>query len=53
LAATRVLTPAKTFLQVEGADSENIIVEGGDLKKAMNTIAFGNGGNKNSVSYKS
>lgn len=50
--AIRVLTPAKVFLQVEGAGSENIIVEGGDLKKAGQILAFENGAGKHAVSYK-
>jgi polygalacturonase len=47
--ATRLLSPAKTFLQVEGASCENIIVDGGDLKKATNTTAFENGADQKEV----
>jgi polygalacturonase len=43
LTATRVLTPASTFLQVEGAESEGVIVDGGDLSKAGQALAFRNG----------
>jgi len=43
LTAARVLTPAAIFLQVEGAASEGIIVEGGDLRKAKNGLTFTNG----------
>lgn len=50
--ATRLLSPAKVFLQVEGAASENIVVEGGDLKKSAQSIAFENGARKNAVSFK-
>lgn len=50
--ATRLLSPAKVFLQVEGAASENIIVEGGDLKKTAQSVAFENGARKNAVSCK-
>lgn len=47
--ATKLLTPAKVFLQAEGSASENIIVNGGDLKKAAKAVAFENGADKNSV----
>jgi hypothetical protein len=50
--ATRLLTPSKIFLQVEGANSENIIVTGSDIQKAASPIAFINGANKKSASYK-
>jgi hypothetical protein len=41
--ATRVLTPAKVFLQLEGAGSEGIIIDGGDLRKASKVLAATNG----------
>ena len=47
--ATKLLTPAKVFLQVEGAASENIIVDGGDASKAGKQLAFENGANKKAV----
>lgn len=53
LTATRLLSPAKVFLQVEDAASENIIVDGGDLKKANHSIVFENGANKNAASLRS
>jgi len=43
LTATRVLTPAATFLQVEGADSANITVDGGDLAKAARGLGTARG----------
>jgi hypothetical protein len=43
LTAARVLTPAAIFLQVEGAASDGIIVDGGDLRKAKNALTFTNG----------
>lgn len=43
LSATRVLTPAKVFLQLEGADSEGIIIDGGDLRKASKVLVAANG----------
>jgi hypothetical protein len=38
LTAARVLTPAAIFLQVEGAASDGIIVDGGDLRKATKAL---------------
>ena len=52
MTATKLLSPAKTFMQVEGSASENIIVDGGDLKKATNAIAFENGATKNSITQR-
>jgi polygalacturonase len=40
LTASRVLTPSAVFLQVEGAESKSIIVDGGDLSKADGPFAF-------------
>ena len=34
LSASRVLTPTAVFLQVEGAASKGITIDGGDLSKA-------------------
>lgn len=49
LTASRVLSPAAVFLQVEGAQSNNITVDGGDLSKAGDQVAFGTGASKESV----
>jgi Glycosyl hydrolases family 28 len=49
MSATRLLTPASVFLQVEGADAANIIIDGGDLSKADKLLAFKNGGMESSV----
>ncbi|HTX22035.1 MAG TPA: glycosyl hydrolase family 28 protein [Candidatus Aquilonibacter sp.] len=49
LSATRLLTPAAVFLQVEGADNGNIIVDGGDISKAAAPLAFKNGASESSV----
>ena len=49
LTATKVLTPAATFLRVEGASSEGITVDGGDLRKAGQTLIVENGAGKESV----
>jgi hypothetical protein len=40
LTAARVLTPAAVFLQVEGAGSQGITLDGGDLSKATRPVAF-------------
>ena len=49
LTAARVLTPAAVFLQVEGAASRAITIDGGDLSKAAAPLAFGAGAAKESV----
>ncbi len=38
MTATRLLTPAKIFLQVEGAANSNIVLDGGDLSKSGRTL---------------
>ena len=47
--ATRLLTPTPVFLQVEGSDNANIIVDGGDLSKAAIPVTFKNGATKAAV----
>lgn len=49
LTACRVLTPTAAFLQVEGAENENIKVDGGDLSKAVLPLVFKNGASNKSV----
>jgi hypothetical protein len=49
LTASRVLTPAGPFLQVEGESSDGIIVEGGDLSRSTSAVAFKNGAPETSV----
>jgi hypothetical protein len=49
LTATKLQTPAATFLRVAGASSEGIIVDGGDLRKAGQKVLFENGAGKESV----
>jgi hypothetical protein len=49
LAASRVLTPSSTFLQVEGEGNEGIIIDGGDLTKAAAAVSFKNGATEGSV----
>lgn len=49
ITAARVLTPASTFLQVEGQGNEGIIVEGGDLSRAAAPVVFKSGANESAV----
>jgi hypothetical protein len=49
ISAARVLTPSSPFLQVEGAENENIIVDGGDLSRAASPAVFQNGASANAV----
>jgi polygalacturonase len=49
LTATNVLTPAASFLRIEGPASEGIIIDGGNLGKATQTVVFENGAIKESV----
>lgn len=49
LTAPRVLTPAAVFLQVEGAANGNIAIDGGDLSKAAQPLAFKNGAEEKAV----
>jgi hypothetical protein len=49
ITASRVLAPTPVFLQVEGAGSKGITVDGGDVSKAATPLAFKAGAQKNSV----
>ena len=49
ITAPRLLSPAKTFLQVEGSDSNDILVQGGDLRKVTKPFAFANGAAQNAL----
>ena len=49
LSGARLIAPAPIFLQVEGAESGTIIVDGGDLSKADKPLAFRNGARKEAV----
>jgi len=53
LTASRVLTEAAAFLQIEGAGSSNVIVDGGDLTKAASPLALKAGANKTAVKLRS
>ncbi len=49
LTATRLLTPAGTFLQLEGAGNQQVTIDGGDLSRAARPLAFTNGANAQAV----
>jgi len=49
LTAPRVLKQAQVFLQVEGTGNSGIIVDGGDLSRATEALAFKNGADKQVV----
>lgn len=51
LTATRILTPAATFLRVEGSSSEGIVVNGADLRKVAKQMVFENGATKESAKF--
>ncbi|HLO39186.1 MAG TPA: hypothetical protein VK173_11870, partial [Lacibacter sp.] len=51
LSATRVLTPAATFLRVEGSSSDGIVVNGADLRKVAKQMVFENGATKESAKF--
>ena len=49
LTGPRLLGCAKVFLRVEGADNDEIVVEGGDLRRADRALALANGASRNAV----
>jgi hypothetical protein len=49
LTASRLLSPAAVFLQLEGAENENIKIDGGDVSKATTVIAYKDGATKKAV----
>jgi hypothetical protein len=49
LSACRVLTPAAAFLQLEGAGSKGITIDGGDLSKAAVPLTVSEGAIKDAV----
>ena len=53
LSASRVLTPAAVFLQLEGDANANIIVDGGDLTKAASAVALKGGATRAAVKVRS
>jgi len=49
LTASRLLSSVAVFLQLEGAENENIKMDGGDVSKAATVLAYKNGATKNAV----
>ena len=49
LSGCRTVAPAQAFLQMEGAASENVAIQGGDISKAMTPVVFRDGAKKQSV----
>ncbi|MBO9199392.1 MULTISPECIES: glycoside hydrolase family 28 protein [Niastella] len=49
IAAARVLSSAAAFLQVEGEGSDGIVVNGGDLRKALKPLVLEKGAGQHSV----
>ncbi len=49
LTAPRLLSSAAVFLQLEGAENENIKIDGGDMSKASAVLAYKNGATKKAV----
>jgi hypothetical protein len=49
LTASRVLTEAAAFLQLEGEGNSNVIIDGGDLTKAASPVALKVGAKKGAV----
>jgi polygalacturonase len=49
LTASRLLSPAAVFLQLEGAENDNIKIDGGDVSKAAKPLAFKDGATQKAV----
>jgi hypothetical protein len=45
----RLLSSAAVFLQLEGAENENIKIDGGDISKAAPVLSYKNGATKKAV----
>ena len=52
LSGTHLLTPSSPFLQLEGAGTESITIEGGDIAKASAPLAYKSGASENAVRLK-
>jgi len=49
LTASRLLSPAAVFLQLQGAENENIKIDGGDMSKAATVLTYKDGATKKAV----
>jgi hypothetical protein len=47
--APRVLTPAATFLQIEGTENGQIKIDGGDISRAATPLVYMNGATATAV----
>lgn len=52
LTAARLLTSAAVFLQLEGAGNRRIVIDGGDLSKAVSTFVCKSGAQKAAVALR-
>lgn len=52
MSATRVLSGAAAFLQLEGAQNQNIVIDGGDFSKADQATAYKDGATNNAVKWR-
>ncbi len=53
MTAARVLTPSSPFLQLEGAENKEILVDGGDLSRATEPVVYRNGAKSGTVKIRS
>lgn len=49
MTAIRVLTPSSPFLQLEGAENEGIVIDGGDLSRAAKPVDYKNGAGSKAI----
>ena len=52
LSATRLLSPAPIFFQLEGASTKGITLDGGDVSKAATALSLTNGATKEAVKHR-
>jgi hypothetical protein len=52
LSASRLIAPASVFLQVEGADSNGITLDGGDISKAKTPVSLRAGAEQKAVKWR-
>jgi hypothetical protein len=52
VSAARVLSPASTFLRLEGDSNESIVIDGGHLTKAAKPLACAEGTNPKAVTLR-
>jgi hypothetical protein len=53
LTAPRLLTSTPTFLQLEGADNQNITIDGGDISKAQKPLTLADKATKTAIKIRS